>query len=186
MVKSLKKEINALRDDKAWDLFLQKGKDFGESLNFDMQIPLRRMRKISCRIDETPNTHYDNQDYNNLKVNMYFPVIDKMIQELDLRFPEALIDFAFLEPKNMHRLDAEEHILNLSKRYNTIDSDRVLAQYKITRNCVKNTQTILEVLSDLNPDYKDLIELYKICLCLPVTTASVERSFSKLTMVKIH
>jgi len=143
-------------------------------------------RKIASTIDERHYTqHVDIQGYayDNLKINMYFPVIDRMIEELNSRFPGSLTDFAFLKPKNMFTLDSEKRILDLAKRYPNLDSDRLLVQYKLNRNCVKNAQTIIEVLNNINPDFKDLIDLYKICLCLPVTTASVERSFSKLTLV---
>jgi len=74
-----------------------------------------------------------------------------------------VFEFAFLEPKNMFILDSEKRILDLAKRYPNLDSDRLLSQYKLNRYCVKNTQTILEVLNNINSDYKDLIEIYKIC-----------------------
>lgn len=119
------------------------------------------------------------QGNDNLKISMYFSIIDRMMQEL----PESLTDFAFLKPKNVFILDFEKYILDLAKRYPNLDSDRLLAQYKLNCNCVKNSQTILEVLNNINPDYKTLIMLFKIRLCLPVTTASVKRSFFKLTLV---
>ncbi|KAL4149476.1 hypothetical protein QTP88_003420 [Uroleucon formosanum] len=150
-----------------------------------MEIPLQRKRKVASTIDERHYTqHVDIQGYDNLKIIMYFSVIDRMMQELDSRFPESLTDFAFLKPKNMFTLDSEKRILDLAKRYPNLDSDRLLSQYKLNRNCVRNTKTIREVLNNINPDYKDLIEIYKLFLCLPVTTASTERSFSKLTLVK--
>ncbi|KAL4107430.1 hypothetical protein QTP88_017772 [Uroleucon formosanum] len=71
------------------------------------------------------------------------------MQELDSRFSENLTDFAFLEPKNMFTLDSEKRILDLAKRYPNLDNDRLLSQYKLNRNCVKNTQTILEVKNKL-------------------------------------
>lgn len=51
----------------------------------------------------------------------------------------------------MFSLDVEEHTLNSSKRYKNvnIDFNRILVQYKITRNCVQNAQTIIEVLSNI-------------------------------------
>ncbi|KAL4142390.1 hypothetical protein QTP88_004857 [Uroleucon formosanum] len=62
------------------------------------------------------DTHYkkiylkDKQDLltiNYFQNNHLRAVIDRMMQELDSRFPESLTDFAFLEPKNMFTLDSE-------------------------------------------------------------------------------
>lgn len=106
-----------------------------------------------------------------------------MIHELTTRFPQELVHFAFLEPKNMFKIDAIERIYNLSTRYPELDADRVVSQYKLIRNEVKSLPNVHEVLLAINKDFNDLLHLYKICLCLPVTTASVERSFSKLLLV---
>lgn len=77
----------------------------------------------------------------------------------------------------MFKIHAVERILNLLKRYPELDTNRVISQYKLIRNEVKNLQNIHDVLSLMNENFNDLLYLYKICLCLLVTTASVERSF---------
>lgn len=59
MVKSLKKEINDLRNDEAWNSFLKNAKHFGDLLDFNMEIPLQRKRKVASTIDERPYTQHE-------------------------------------------------------------------------------------------------------------------------------
>jgi len=50
-----------------------------------------------------------------MKINSYFGVIDKLIVELDDRFPPELTDFAFLEPNNFGaHCDAEIRVRKLA------------------------------------------------------------------------
>jgi len=73
------------------EYIFKNAKNVGDLLDFNMEIPLQRKRKVASTIDEIHYTqHVDIQGYDNLKINMYFPVIDRIMQELDSRFPESL------------------------------------------------------------------------------------------------
>ena len=57
------------------------------------------------------------------------------------------------------------------------------------RDCLQMCKTVLDVLQTLHQTglhrvYGELYQLYRLFVTLPVTTASCERSFSKLTIVK--
>jgi hypothetical protein len=55
-----------------------------------------------------------------MKIDFYFGVIDRLIVELDDRFPPELTDFAFLEPNNFGLRDAELRVRKLACRYNRL------------------------------------------------------------------
>lgn len=55
----------------------------------NVQVSERKcISKMTCVNNVTPNTYF--QCYNNWKINLFFPVIYRMTQELKLSFTEAL------------------------------------------------------------------------------------------------
>ena len=82
--------------------------------------------------------------------------------------------------------------ITLGKFYQ-LDVASLQTQYALfmeaRRDCLEQCKSISDVLkvmkvTGLHRVYADLYELYRIFVTLPVTTASCERSFSKLAIVK--
>ena len=117
-----------------------------------------------------------------LKINVYYGLIDRLLVELNERFPDELTEFAFLDPRNFQAIDAEVH--RLASRYKDIDPDVVVSQWRLAHHFIKPEASIWDVYRQLPSTYTQLRFMYKVLLTLPVTTASVERGFSKLTIVK--
>ena len=117
---------------------------------------------------------------------------------LDDRFPPELTDFAFLEPNNFGARDAELRVRKLACRYNMFtisvdkhtgrnvmfDANTEVSQWRLAHQFITPGSKRLDVYKALPKTYIHIRFLYKVLLTLPVTTASVERSFSKLALVK--
>ena len=89
----------------------------------------------------------------------------------------------------MGALDDEARIRRLADRYCQVDSELAVAQWRLARHILavdsEKVSVSLRAASVKVPaDFKALRMLYKIALSLCVTTASVERGFSKLALVK--
>ena len=118
--------------------------------------------------------------------------------ELDDRFPPELTDFAFLEPNNFGARDAELRVRKLACRYNMFtigvdkhtgrdvmfDANTAVSQWRLAHQFITPGSKLLDVYNALPKTYIHIRFLYTVLLTLPVTTASVERSFSKLALVK--
>jgi len=77
----------------------------------------------------------------------------------------------------------------MSECYRTVgvDVDRAVSQWRLIRHLVNDAAvslSLLDVFSKLPTDFNDLRMLYRVALTIPVTTASVERGFSKLSSIK--
>jgi len=89
----------------------------------------------------------------------------------------------------MQAIDAEAHVQKLAERYRHlhIEPDRVVSQWRLSRHMftgLHSLTSLTEAYTRVPSDFNDLRLMYKIALTLPVTTASVERGFSKLAYVK--
>lgn len=106
--------------------------------------------------------------------------------------------FGFLEPKKLINM-SEEEILNkcehLTKKYAEVISPKFCDQFvhaiSMTRNDLNEKMTIrkfaellLTKYSCLESEFSELYSVFMLFLTLPVTVASVERSFSKLKIIK--
>jgi len=68
-----------------------------------------------------------------------------------------------------------------------VNADRAVSQWRLTRHLVNDSSATLsmtDAFMKVPTDFNDLRMLYRIAMTIPVTTASVERGFSKLTYVK--
>ena len=92
-------------------------------------------------------------------------------------------------------IDAQTHISSLAQRYQQfgVDADRAVCQWRLSRNLFYDLTASASTVDSLSlndacaripTDFNDLRLLYKIAMTLPVTTASVERGFSKLSYIK--
>ena len=122
-----------------------------------------------------------------LKIETYFPVIDRLVAELRQRFPEKMSAFSCLHPRHFSALDSEQKVRLLASRYQ-LDTDSAVSQWRLAHQFITANTTssvdMLIVYGQIPATYAELRLLYRVLLTLPVTTATVERGFSKLTLVK--
>ncbi|XP_078430681.1 uncharacterized protein LOC144702497 [Wolffia australiana] len=174
MVKSAKLEIQSIRDE-----------GFPGILDRPPQSP-----KLSYK------DHY--------RLEVFIPILDQLRSELDCRFSEIvgeLMDLAScMQPNdNFHHFDCQK-ILRLAKVYSEdfSDIDRLgleseLRSFKSTLISHRDFGIKLKSIADLLPiviksglsvNFPLCTRLIRLILTLPVSTATTERSFSALNIVK--
>lgn len=120
-----------------------------------------------------------------------------MIGEIERRFSQEtqtlLISFAYLQPDKLREDDCgqcQEHLAYLGNYYK-LDVSALTTQYALFKeeshlhSCTSGLAVLQSMRqTGLHRVYCELYKLYRIFATLPITTASCERTFSKLTVVK--
>ncbi|XP_022174888.1 uncharacterized protein LOC111036913 [Myzus persicae] len=129
----------------------------------------------------------------------FFYIVDQGISSMETRFKQLESykdDFSFLfrigKLTNIANTDLLKHYMDLQNRLTDgeskdIDALDLYAELIIFRLHVTENQTPLEVLSTVknsNGSFPNINVMLRILLTIPVTSASAERSFSKLKIIK--
>ena len=168
----------------------------------DTSIMLATRRKRVCqRLDMMWHTEYHHETVESkYRVEFYYQVLDSMTEQIERRFSQEtqnlLVSFSYLQPEKLLKLDEEqesESSLQKLADFYGMNGSALKTEYSLfkvsRRDCLQNCKTVLDVLQVLHKTglhrvYGELYQLYRLFVTLPVTTASCERSFSKLTIVK--
>ncbi|XP_025207742.1 uncharacterized protein LOC112603419 [Melanaphis sacchari] len=138
------------------------------------------------------------QNTNDLKLMIFYPVIDRMVSELNKRFTNnspILKGIGSFNPISSTFLDMNK-IQPLSLHYGT-DSDSLLAKLKLLPKLIKRykeennceIKTILDLVYLLEKYKMAFCETYILCtisIIIPPSSAGAERTFSSLRQVKIY
>nr|XP_054607093.1 zinc finger MYM-type protein 1-like [Nothobranchius furzeri] len=131
-------------------------------------------------------------------VSVYYPVLDNMIGEIGRRFSNTNCNIMqgvqALNPSSQTFL-REETVLLLAEAYDSNTEDLKHELHQIRRVLLRkkgqkeSPTTLMEMTQFLDP-YQDVFhELYRLCkiaVVLPVSSASCERSFSTLRLIKTY
>jgi hypothetical protein len=196
-VKLIKKKFQQIRDD-GWDSLLEKTYSFCEEYGIpklDMEeqyIDRHNPRK------KTNRTNYEHYKYDCLN-----PVMDLQLGEFNDRFTEVnstlLTQMAAFSPRDSFDAFKDETLVNLAKSYpddfnsiqlkdlahelpfyiDNVRADERFANLKIISELAK-----LMVSKNKHLAFPLVYQLFKLVLVLSVATASVERCFSAMKIVK--
>ena len=196
MITSLQEVLKSKRSESSYNDFFIKAEAKCAELEIDEPLLLPKRRRVSARIDETPGSQFHHQsakDY--FRVEFYYGTLDLMLNGLKNRFSRAsceiLRSFAALHPSKLSA-DNTTGIRVLGDFYkNDLDQVSLLAEYQVFRRHAEfhtctSISNVLQLLCQKNllTAYPNVACMYRLCLTLPVTTASAERSFSKLKLTK--
>ncbi|XP_066978926.1 uncharacterized protein [Macrobrachium rosenbergii] len=140
--------------------------------------------------EETPDSKHD------FCVNLFYPVLDRFLAELDSRFSEdnkqLLRSISALDPRSSKFFNAEiiepmavQYGVELSDLAVEVRQAKRLIQRKESEG-VKIT-TLVQLSSFMSPykdAFPDLCQLLTIAIVLPPTSAACERSFSYTRLIK--
>ena len=196
MITSLQEVLQNKHSESSYDEYFIKAEAKCTELEIDEPLLPPKCRRVSTRIDETPGNQFHHQsakDY--YRVEFYFGTLDLMLNGLKDRFSHASCEilraFAALHPSKLSA-DNTSRIKILGEFYkNDIDQVSLLAEYQVFRRHAEfhtcaSISGVLQLLCQKNllTAYPNIACLYRLCLALPVTMASAERSFSKLKLTK--
>jgi hypothetical protein len=101
-VSATKVEIQAMRTDDKWMEMFRAATDLANGIGINIQLRDERQMKIPWRLDDATNIQSAYMDpLTNLKINLYFNTIDRLIGQLSERLPPELSGFAYLQPLQM-------------------------------------------------------------------------------------
>jgi hypothetical protein len=201
LVRGTKTLIQELRED-GWDKLFTDVTSF--CVRHDIEIPdlddtHSATRLGRSRLEENKVTieHY-------FKVEIFFAIIDQQLQELNSRFSEEVMDLltlsCALNPKGNYKAFNIDTICTLVEKYYPMDfneQEKITLQFQLRQFLVdarqstdlKNLSTIQELCSCLVATNKARIyylidRLLRLIMTLPVSTATTERAFSAMKIIK--
>lgn len=150
---------------------------FSRSIGIDITIP----RIVSKQIKRANYTTDDPEEY--FKLSLFLPYIDSLVSSLTIIFSEenkCIFNLFRLYPSNFKALIHEEQLLLEIDKSGSLLNDG-LVWYKVVSEIeISNVEDMLKAGKLIPAIQRELLR----SLSLPVTTATVERSFSTLRKVK--
>ena len=125
-----------------------------------------------------------------LKTNIYFPVLDHILSEIDRRFTQTNLDLlkslqachpSFLEPSQLNPLAS---LYSLST--DLLATECMLAKRTLQDKDLNSVTDVYRQILPLQTAFPTLKKILQIGLTLAVSTAQCERSFSALKRIKTY
>lgn len=203
LLESVSCNMMALRND--FSSLLQEAEVVAKSWQIDISFVQSRQRKVKRFYDELSEDFRFNEPSEKFRITVFNASLDVQISQLKTRFAsmrKIKDNFSFLNPSTL--IDSSEREIEKSARQlcdkyeNDLSNCLIeeIASLKCTVSKVitsRNLKTISDLAQFLFIDYKILASnLPNVCtalilyLTLPVTSASAERSFSKLKLIKTY
>ncbi|KAF0291169.1 hypothetical protein FJT64_010665 [Amphibalanus amphitrite] len=208
LISSLAKELSHWQTTATWNKILEDAAELGSLIDVDINgsdESRHRARKIPARLKEfacdslppSEDASPRNTNTSDLgegaeqpsektkQMRRVFCVADRLVAELERRFPPELGDFCILQRTHMFRDDADGRLERLAALYG-LDLAELKSQWLLARNMIPvETDRDMQAAHALLPkEFVVLRWLYKVALTLPVTSAGVERKFSKMALLK--
>nr|KYP70421.1 hypothetical protein KK1_009638 [Cajanus cajan] len=200
LVRSTKTLIQNLREE-GWDKLLKNVTSFCEK--HDIEVPqfsasyVARQGRSRHQKDHITVEHY-------LRVEIFFVTIDKQLQELNCRFNDQAMELLTLSmtlvPKDAYKAFNIEDICTLVDKYYPMDfseQEKINLHFQLQHFIVdarqdsnlKNLSTMQELCTCLATTKKSEVyylidRLLRLIMTLPVSTATTERSFSAMKIIK--
>lgn len=203
LVQTVEDDLADRRGEAAWEKIWKESIDLAEACDIDLhEAPVRRRRQprrlegfsVEAPIGNRPKL-VTQSDY---CTQVYYPVIDRLKAELENRFSNdacrVLTGVAALNPKDDTFLD-DAPIVGMAQHYG-VQAGNIPAELTLVRRLVRRradsgqpVTTPLEFSNMLKPycdAFTDVYQMLCISVTMPVSSASCERSFSCLKLIKTY
>ena len=166
---------------------------YNDAISFanNWQIDITTKRTGGCQIHR-PNAPFTSA-VEHYKINTYIPMLDYLITELRDRLcrPSPRMEAQYLIPaySNLMTVDLWQSI---KETYSSFLEDPLAAdaEYEVYMNDVAakkvNSDNLKGALLETYGFYPNIYNILKVLLTMPVSTATVERSFSSLRRLKTY
>ncbi len=204
LVEAFQDTLQDLRSDSSFDEIWKDTVDTGKQCNVAVETVVKRPQKMSSRlsgsiVESTVGQRRCKEgDMELFRSGIFFPILDCLSGEMQRRFSKSncsiMKGIQALNPKSRNFLD-EETIFGFARIYECDTDDIKHELHQVRRVLERKFQNGIELSSLL--EFTIFFEPFKevfyqlFCLCciavaLPVSSASCERSFSALKLIKTH
>lgn len=195
VISSVLIEVRRLRSDNVWQdildgsdsLSLNAAKCSSDSAQPKRFKPNAYHSQAACYLGQR-DTEEQSSDSHRLKVSVFFPVIDRLVSELERRFNKQTLDLAAAVDGVLHS-DAARAAALLDRYADVLNIDRQLAlvEMNIAKNllqpdCQEPLNTLKSIVSSAS--YPNFFKLLQVALTIPVGSSKCERSISAMRRVR--
>lgn len=203
MVETVREDILKQRSHDIWSSIWDTAENLAKEVEIPVEISIpKRKKRVSLMLKDSVVMETTGQDEETTKqslcTSLFYPVLDNMLSEFDRRFNKSNIQLlhsiAALDPRSSKFMDIN-HIQHMALQYNVeteylnielTQAKRLVSQKQsegVAIDSVARFQAFMEPYKDAFPA---LCKLLAISLILPPTSASCERSFSSMRMIKSY
>jgi hypothetical protein len=203
LVQNLTAVFKDMRDTDAFSTIFSMAEEHCKECNIDPVLPIPRVRKLPRRLQSAiienslgHCTVVDSQT--SFRQHIYYPVVDCLISELERRFSNQSVSVMHgiqaLTPRHASFLSSDK-IHDFAALYQGNAEDLSHEIYQLKRMLQRdqfsalNMKTLVDLACVIEPyklAFQELYRLITIAIVLPVTSASCERSFSALKLIKSY
>ncbi|XP_042413020.1 zinc finger MYM-type protein 1-like [Zingiber officinale] len=196
LIKTMKVRLQKLREE-GWENFL----DVVNKFCSNHMIPVPNMEENMRTRGRSRRNGQMITNFHHYRVEIFYQVLDMMVQEMSNRFSESstevLTCIACLDPKDSFSQFDIGKLLHLAELYpeDFLLIDRAILEDQL-ETYIQNVRGEFSMIEDLGSLAKKMVEtgkntifplvyrLIELALVLPVATASVERVFSAMKIIK--
>ena len=187
--------MQTLRSDEKVQCLLQQTRE--AVVRFDLDMPISRVRKTTARYRHTGHAQeVTAETTEDVWRRGYYEAVDLISQELKRRFSQIGMNIASQRERLL--IDASSRSLlaepDLPALPSNIDARRLRMQLMMLHDLfqeksVQNVVSLASIIASAQPEircvFKEIEQLVRLCLCLPISVAGSERSFSALRRLKM-
>lgn len=190
-------QIKRMRTEDEFKATEDSAKEIARHTEINTEFAEERVRKRKRHFDEKAEDEQDQDKRTRFKINVYFYILDVFLGQFEHRFKdfrEMAKLFAVLSPRRFNLPGADKNILQLAQFYSEDISSPQEAVYEFASLCSLykelnvdlSTDAVLPFLiaNDMDRAFPHLAILYRIYKTIPISSATAERSFSRLKLIK--
>ena len=198
LVSATKSMLMEYRTDNYWDKIYKYATDLANLHSIIIQTISRKRKRpgylesslITSTVGSRPNQS-SKEDY---KCQLYFPVLDTFLKEMDERFDEThqviLMGIGSCSPSSSIFLsipDMKPFAFSYGIDVTSLDIEIALTKRSLTLDTSQASITeFASYLYSCQPAFKTLFEIVQVALTISITSAECERSFSSLKRIKTN